>query len=166
MIFNKRQTVRVSSRSTLTSLFPRNDNDNYNNHNNMKMTIIVITELGRAYGAPWVRKCGKLPIQEILVITWPYTDRPPARPPERPSVRPPERPSVRTTGIPMFTLTLSSYFESPGSPGENWLHINVEINWQLSKQGIRWPSSPGRIAGSGADASRSSIFWSYPLTSY
>ena len=35
-------------------------------------------------GAPWVRKCGNLPIRENLVITWPYA-----------------RPSVRTTGIPM-----------------------------------------------------------------
>ena len=32
------------------------------------------------------------------------------------------------------------------------------INWQLSKQGIRWPVSPDRIAGSGVDPSRSSIF--------
>ena len=40
------------------------------------------------------------------------------------------------------------------------------INWQLSKQGIRWPVSPDRIAGSGVDPSRSSIFWSYPLTRY
>ena len=63
----------------------------------------------------------------------------------------------------MFTLTLSSYF---GSPGESWLHINVVIKWQLSKQGIRWPVSPDRIAGSGVDPSRSSIFWSYPLTIY
>ena len=31
-------------------------------------------------GAPWVKKCGKLPIRENLVITWPYTDRPPDRP--------------------------------------------------------------------------------------
>ena len=74
-----------------------------------------------------------------------------------------DRPSVRTTGIPMFTLTLSSYF---GSPGESWLQINVVINWQLSKQGIRWPLSPDRIAGSGVDPSKSSIFWSYPLTIY
>ena len=66
-------------------------------------------------------------------------------------------PSVRTTGIPMFTLTLSNFF---GSPGESWLHINVVINWQLSKQGICWPVSSGRIAGSGVDPSRSSIFWS------
>ena len=55
----------------------------------------------------------------------------------------------------MFTLALSSYF---GSPGENWLHINVVINWQLSKQGIHWPVSPDRFAGSGFDPSRSSIF--------
>ena len=34
-------------------------------------------------------------------------------------------------GIPMFTLTLSSYF---GSLGENWLHINVVINWRLSNK--------------------------------
>ena len=54
----------------------------------------------------------------------------------------------------MFTLTLSSYF---GSPGESWLHINVVVNWQLSKQSIRWPISPDRIAGSGVDPSRSSI---------
>ena len=63
----------------------------------------------------------------------------------------------------MFTLTLFSYF---GSPGESWLHINVVVNWQLSKQSIRWPISPDRIAGSGVDLSRSSIFWSYPLITY
>ena len=81
-----------------------------------------------------------LPIPENLVIAWPYTDR---------------LQSVRTTGTPVFTLTLSSYF---GSPGENWLHINAVINWQLSKQGIRWQVSTGRIAGSGVDPSRSSTF--------
>ena len=32
------------------------------------------------------------------------------------------------------------------------------INWRLSKQGIRWPVSPDRIAGSSVDPSRSSIF--------
>ena len=40
------------------------------------------------------------------------------------------------------------------------------INWQLSKQGIRRPVSPDRTAGSSVDPSRSSIFWSYPLTNY
>ena len=63
----------------------------------------------------------------------------------------------------IVTLTLSSYF---GSPRGSWLHINVVINWQLSKQGIRWPVSPDCIAGSGVDPSRSSIFWCYPLTIY
>ena len=32
------------------------------------------------------------------------------------------------------------------------------INWQLSKQGIRWPLSPDRTAGSSVDPSRLSIF--------
>ena len=40
------------------------------------------------------------------------------------------------------------------------------INWQLSKQGIRWPVSHNRTPGASVDPSRSSIFWSYPLTSY
>ena len=38
------------------------------------------------------------------------------------------------------------------------LDINVLINWQLSKQGNRWPVSLDRIAGTGVDPSRSSIF--------
>ena len=46
------------------------------------------------------------------------------------------------------------------------LDINVVINWHLSKQGIRWRVSLDRIAGSSVDPSRSSIFWSYPLTRY
>ena len=32
------------------------------------------------------------------------------------------------------------------------------INWQLSKQDIRWPVSPDRTAGSSVDPSRSNIF--------
>ena len=32
------------------------------------------------------------------------------------------------------------------------------INWKLSKQGIRWPVSPDRTAGSSVDPSRSSTF--------
>ena len=75
----------------------------------------------RASGAPWVNKS-----------TYPrkfgnhVTDRPSARP------------TVRTTGIPMFTLTLSSYF---GSPGESWLHIIDSFGWEmrrLSKPIIRF----------------------------
>ena len=92
----------------------------------------------RACGAPWVSKSTH-----------------PRKFGNHVTDRPSNWPSVRTTVIPMFTLTLSSYF---GSPGESWLHINVVINWHLSKQGIRWPVSPDRIAGSGVDPSRSSIF--------
>ena len=40
------------------------------------------------------------------------------------------------------------------------------INWQLSKQGIRWPLSSDRTVGLSVDPSRSSIFLSYPLTNY
>ena len=29
-------------------------------------------------GAPWVKKCDKLPIRQNFEITWPYTDRPSA----------------------------------------------------------------------------------------
>ena len=36
-------------------------------------------------------------------------------------------------------------------------HI-LDINWQLSKQGTRWPVLLGRIVGSGVGPSRSSIF--------
>ena len=40
------------------------------------------------------------------------------------------------------------------------------INWQLSKQGVRWPVSPDRIAGSGVDPSKSVFFevirWQFP----
>ena len=54
-----------------------------------KHSIAELSRAKRASGAPWVRKWSNLPIRENLVITWPYTDRPP------------ERPSVRTTGKPM-----------------------------------------------------------------
>ena len=50
------------------------------------------------------------------------------------------------------------------------LDINVVINWQLSYKVYRVSVSVSvsleLIAGSGVDPSRSSIFWSYPLTSY
>ena len=42
----------------------------------------------------------------------------------------------------------------------------VVINWQLSKQGIRWPVSLKRIAGSSVDHRSQVFFWSYPLTTY
>ena len=38
-------------------------------------------------GAPQLTKCGNLPIRDNLVILWPYTDRPTARPTIRPHHR-------------------------------------------------------------------------------
>ena len=55
-----------------------------------------------------------------------------------------------------------SYFLASLGAQENYnahiLGINVAINWQMSKQSIRWPVSLDRIAGSGVNPSRSSIF--------
>ena len=61
----------------------------------------------------------------------------------------------------MFTLT---HLASLGSQKKT--NCTSMINWQLSKQGIRWPVSPDHTAGSSVDPSRSSIFWSYLLTNY
>ena len=69
-------------------------------------------------------------------MKWPYTDRLPA---------PPDRLSA-----------LQAY--QLATLGAHWLLINVVINWQLSQQGIGWPVSPDRMAGSGVDPSRTSIF--------
>ena len=73
-----------------------------------------------------------------------------------------------TRSLLMFNLILSFIlvWEHRKTDNAHILNINVVINWQLSKQSIRWPVSLDRIGGSGVDPSRSSIFWSYPLTSY
>ena len=68
-----------------------------------------------------------------------------------PAVRPHHR-------KPMFTLTLLASLGAQEKTNMHRLHINVVINWQLSKQGIRWQVSPDRTAGSSVDPSRSSIF--------
>ena len=59
--------------------------------------VAELSRAKRASGAPWMRKWSNLPIRENLVITWPYTDRPP------------DRPSVRTTGIPMSKNSINRY---------------------------------------------------------
>ena len=64
-----------------------------------------------------------------------------------------------------FNLILLLVWEHRKTDNAHILDINVLINWQLSKQSTRWPVSLDRIAGSGVDPSRSSIFCSYPLTS-
>ena len=37
------------------------------------------------------------------------------------------------------------------------MDIDIMVNWQLSKQGIRWPESHDRIVDSGAISSRSGV---------
>ena len=66
----------------------------------------------------------------------------------------------------MFNLILLLVWEHRKTDNAHILDINVLINWQLSKQGTRWPVPIDRIAGSGVDPSRSNIFWSYTRTSY
>ena len=58
----------------------------------------------------------------------------------------------------MFNLILLLVLEHRKTDNAHILDINVLINWQLSKQGTHWPVSLERIAGSGVDPSRSSIF--------
>ena len=62
--------------------------------------------------------------------------------------------SSRTT----FILILLLVCEHRKTDNAHILDMNVFINWQLLKQGNRWPVSLDRIAGSGVDPSRSSIF--------
>ena len=65
------------------------------------IVIGIIAELqareARAWSEP--HSLVNLPIPENFVIRWPYTNRPPAQL------------SIRTTGTPMFTFTLSNYFD-------------------------------------------------------
>ena len=74
-------------------------------------------------------------IWEILVVTWPY-----ARPPARPS----------TTGGSQGEC----HFLASVGACNMILHINVVVNWQLSKQGSHWPVSHDHIAGSSIHPSR------------
>ena len=69
-----------------------------------------------------------LPIPQNLVITRPYT-------------------ASDCPSAPQEYQCLFSHYLATWEPmlRENWLHINVAINWQLSKQGIRWPVSPDRL---------------------
>ena len=54
--------------------------------------------------------------------------------------------------------SVSYFLPSLGSEHRKLIHVNAVIDWQLSKQGIRWPVSLDCIAGSGVDPSRSSVF--------
>ena len=89
------------------------DDDHHHHHHYQHHCIIIIIIIiisgapraKRACGAPWVNKS-----THSIKIGYHVTDRPT----DRASDRATELPSVRTTGIPMFTLALSSYVGSPG----------------------------------------------------
>ena len=115
--------------------------------------LMVLPELWRAKRAcraPWVSKSTH-PRKFGNHVT---VHRPPAA---RPSA-----PQGNQCLIPHFLASLGAQ--------EDWYctHIAHQCCDQLTavKTGSRWPVSPYRIAGSGVDPSRSSMFWSYPLTSY
>ena len=84
------------------------DDDDHHHHHYQHHCIIIIVIIiiiiisgaprpNHACGAPWVNKSTHSKKNGYHVID-----------------RATERPSVRTTGIPMFTLALSSYVGSPG----------------------------------------------------
>ena len=83
------------------------DDDDHHHHHYQHHCIIIIVIIiiiisgapraKRACGAPWVNKSTH-----------------PRKFGNHVTDRPSDRPSVRTTGIPMFTLALSSYVGSPG----------------------------------------------------
>ena len=83
-----------------------------------------------------------LSILENLAITCPYTDHPTFRP-----------------SAPQAYQCLISHFLASLGACKLILNIHVLINWQLSKQCIRWPVSPDHIAGSGINPLSSSVFW-------
>ena len=97
----------------------------------------------RACGAPWV---SNLPIPENLVITWPYTARPPATHPSAPQ--------GNQWSIPHFLASLGAQ--------EYWYctHIAHQCCDQLTavKTGSRWPVSPDRI-GAQVSTHRGRVFF-------
>ena len=70
------------------------------------VVVLVLESKGLYRGAPLVRKCGNLPIQEILVITWPYVHL-----------------FVQTTGIPMLNNSINRYGNLNATQGSIWKEI-------------------------------------------
>ena len=81
----------------------------------------------------------------------------------RPTTRQPARPSA-----PQGKQYEMLHFPASLGACNLILHIHVVVSWQLSKQGICWPVSPDRIAGSGVNPSRLRLLFnlSLPLTSF
>ena len=104
--------------------------------------IAELRRAKRASGAPWVRKFGNLSMREILVMTSAYAHprvqtlgegewSPKAA---RPGVG--EENRLWEIGSRWHILSLLTYVNRAYN-----FDIHVMINWQLSKQGIRWPVS-------------------------
>ena len=70
------------------------------------------------------------------------------------TVRPSVHPSFRTTGNQCESL----HFLATVRACNLILHIHVVVNWQLSKQGVRWPVSHNYTAGSAVDPSVVHVF--------
>ena len=69
--------------------------------------------------------------------------------------------TVRTSSLPSApegNLCESSHFLATVRAWNLILHIHVVVNWQLSKQGVRWPLSHNYIAGSSVDPSMVHVF--------
>ena len=112
----------------------------------------------RACGAPWVRKCGKVPISEKLVTTWPYTDRPTDRPPDRPSA-----PQA-------YQCLLSHFLATLRAQGTQEKTDCTSMLWLIDSCQNKVPAAQYQLAESRAEVSthpgRVFFFWSYSLTSY
>ena len=68
-----------------------------------------------------------------------------------------QRLSVRPSAPQAYQCLISHFLASLGACNLI-LYIHVAINWQLSKQCIRWPVSSGRITGSVIDPLSLSVF--------
>ena len=70
--------------------------------------------------------------------------------------------TVRTSTLPSApegNQCESSHFLATVRAWNLILHIHVVVNWQLSKQGVRWPVSHNYIAGSGVDPPMLHVFF-------
>ena len=101
---------------------------------------MIISGAPLSSGAPYLRKFGNLSIREILVINWP---------------------SVRSSAPLRNQCEMSNFLASMGACNLCFAWYNKHstmVNWQLSKQGIRWTESNDRIAVSVVNSSRSRVF--------
>ena len=103
--------------------------------------------LGLTVGrTPYQRKRGNLPIRENLVIMWTY-----------------DRPTDRSSAPQAYQCLLSHFLA--GLVAQEKTNCTSML-WSIDICQNREPVLSDRTASSGVDPSRSSVFWSYPQTSY